>query len=109
MFCRAQEQASKTWSWYKSKDDSYIFDLFVGQLESALKCSECRNVSLTFDPFWDLSLPISKVSLVLFYSVIILLRVVVQFNVEFNFKRLKVPLSFSIPRFNLYGRFGLLL
>jgi len=56
----AQEQAAKTWLWYKSKDDSYIFDLFVGQLESALKCSECRNVSLTFDPFWDLSLPIAK-------------------------------------------------
>uniref|UniRef100_H2Z5W2 ubiquitinyl hydrolase 1 n=1 Tax=Ciona savignyi TaxID=51511 RepID=H2Z5W2_CIOSA len=56
----SQEKARSTWKWYNMKDDSFIFDLFVGQLESSLKCQECGNISLTYDPFWDLSLPISK-------------------------------------------------
>ncbi|XP_076802429.1 ubiquitin carboxyl-terminal hydrolase 2-like [Clavelina lepadiformis] len=55
-----QEKARATWKWYAKKDKSFIFDLFVGQLESSLTCLECGHVSLTYDPFWDLSLPISK-------------------------------------------------
>lgn len=57
---RAQDIARETWNWYGKKDKSFIFDLFVGQLESHLQCSYCNHVSLTYDPFWDLSLPISK-------------------------------------------------
>lgn len=37
-------------------------DLFVGQLKSSLTCTECGYCSTVFDPFWDLSLPIAKVS-----------------------------------------------
>lgn len=37
-------------------------DLFVGQLKSMLKCCNCGYTSVTFDPFWDLSLPIPRVS-----------------------------------------------
>ena len=36
-------------------------DLFVGQLKSVLQCQTCGYRSVTFDPFWDLSLPIPKV------------------------------------------------
>lgn len=36
-------------------------DIFVGQLKSELKFVECGHRSVTFDPFWDLSLPIPKV------------------------------------------------
>jgi ubiquitin carboxyl-terminal hydrolase 2/21 len=32
----------------------------VGQLKSCLKCSTCGYESNTFDPIWDLSLPIKK-------------------------------------------------
>lgn len=39
----------------------YIIDLFVGQLKSTLICQTCGYKSVTFDPFWDLSLPIPKV------------------------------------------------
>nr|CAB3267548.1 ubiquitin carboxyl-terminal hydrolase 2 [Phallusia mammillata] len=55
-----KEKARKTWQWYATRDRSFVYDLFVGQLESSLKCLECGHVSLTFDPFWDLSLPLSK-------------------------------------------------
>lgn len=41
---------------------SYVADIFVGQLKSELKFTECGHRSVTFDPFWDLSLPIPKVS-----------------------------------------------
>lgn len=36
-------------------------DIFVGQLKSELKFDECGHRSVTFDPFWDLSLPVSRV------------------------------------------------
>jgi ubiquitin C-terminal hydrolase len=35
-----------------------------GQLKSTVKCLECGNISITFDPFLTLALPIAK-SLVL--------------------------------------------
>jgi len=33
-------------------------DLFVGQLKSSLVCCHCGHESVTFEPFWDLSLGI---------------------------------------------------
>jgi ubiquitin carboxyl-terminal hydrolase 2/21 len=33
-------------------------DQFVGQLKSTLRCSQCDYESITFEPFWDISLPI---------------------------------------------------
>lgn len=41
-------------------DNSKIVDHFVGQLKSTLKCTYCGHCSVTFDPFWDLSLPIPQ-------------------------------------------------
>ena len=35
-----------------------IVDLFHGQYKSTLVCSKCAKVSITFDPFMTLSLPI---------------------------------------------------
>ncbi|GFY60169.1 ubiquitin carboxyl-terminal hydrolase 2 [Trichonephila inaurata madagascariensis] len=52
--------AFKTWRRYKNTDDSLIVDLFAGQLKSTLKCMSCSNDSITYDPFWDLSLPIPE-------------------------------------------------
>lgn len=37
---------------------SLFIDIFVGQLRSVLTCTHCNYKSVTFDPFWDLSLPI---------------------------------------------------
>ncbi|KAG8184550.1 hypothetical protein JTE90_012639 [Oedothorax gibbosus] len=50
--------AQQIWRRYKEIDDSLIVDLFAGQLKSTLKCTTCNNDSITYDPFWDLSLPI---------------------------------------------------
>lgn len=51
-------RADLMWNWYSKTENSPIKDLFVGQLKSTLRCTVCDNTSVTFDPFWDLSLPI---------------------------------------------------
>ncbi|KAK3107058.1 hypothetical protein FSP39_006027 [Pinctada imbricata] len=58
-FSSDQEKAKEYWRVYLTYDNSYIVDLFVGQLRSTLKF-DCGHASTTFDPFWDLSLPIPK-------------------------------------------------
>ncbi|XP_043663752.1 putative uncharacterized protein DDB_G0277255 isoform X1 [Vespula pensylvanica] len=52
------EKAAESWKRYLRSEDSMIVDLFVGQLRSSLRCTFCDHVSVTLDPFWDLSLPI---------------------------------------------------
>ncbi|XP_073965160.1 ubiquitin carboxyl-terminal hydrolase 2-like [Choristoneura fumiferana] len=51
-------KATEAWSRYLRMEDSHVGDIFIGQLKSTLRCTHCRNDSVTFDPFWDLSLPI---------------------------------------------------
>ncbi|CAG9814816.1 unnamed protein product [Phaedon cochleariae] len=54
------EKALESWSRYLRMDNSKIVDHFVGQLKSTLRCTLCGHCSVTFDPFWDLSLPIPQ-------------------------------------------------
>ncbi|XP_055371373.1 ubiquitin carboxyl-terminal hydrolase Usp2 isoform X2 [Condylostylus longicornis] len=56
------KKADLTWEWYSKVENSMIKDLFVGQLKSTLKCTTCGNTSVTFDPFWDLSVPLPSSS-----------------------------------------------
>ncbi|XP_064651621.1 ubiquitin carboxyl-terminal hydrolase 2-like [Lineus longissimus] len=57
---RDGDKALLYWKRYIRMDYSKIVDIFVGQLKSTLKCTDCGYCSTTFDPFWDLSLPIPK-------------------------------------------------
>ncbi|KAJ7068863.1 hypothetical protein B0H15DRAFT_871868, partial [Mycena belliarum] len=50
--------AQKSWDGYMLRNDSVIVDLFQGQYQSTLVCPECRKVSITFDPFMYLTLPL---------------------------------------------------
>ncbi|XP_076237701.1 uncharacterized protein LOC143181237 isoform X3 [Calliopsis andreniformis] len=52
------QKAVESWKRYLRSEDSMIVDVFVGQLRSSLHCTACDHVSVTLDPFWDLSLPI---------------------------------------------------
>ncbi|XP_037818431.1 ubiquitin carboxyl-terminal hydrolase Usp2 isoform X1 [Lucilia sericata] len=56
------KKAELTWEWYGRHENSLIRDLFVGQLKSTLRCTTCGNSSVTFDPFWDLSVPLPSSS-----------------------------------------------
>ncbi|XP_022104012.1 ubiquitin carboxyl-terminal hydrolase 15-like [Acanthaster planci] len=50
--------AKESWDNHLRRNDSIITDLFHGQFKSTLVCPECSKVSVTFDPFCFLSLPL---------------------------------------------------
>ncbi|KAH3764859.1 ubiquitin carboxyl-terminal hydrolase 15 [Pelomyxa schiedti] len=52
------EVAKEAWEGHLRRDKSIIVNFFQGQLKSTLVCPDCKNVSITFDPFMYLSLPI---------------------------------------------------
>lgn len=63
ILCFSDEEKSKLyWKRLRRLESSFLQDIFTGQLKSTLKCDDCGYCSTTFDPFWDLSLPIPKVS-----------------------------------------------
>lgn len=51
-----REMADKVWDITKRRDDSVIADLFTGMYKSTLVCPVCDKVSITFDPFNNLTL-----------------------------------------------------
>ncbi|KAK3576537.1 hypothetical protein CHS0354_018043 [Potamilus streckersoni] len=52
------EASMSAWHEYLSKNNSIIVETFQGQFKSTVVCSECNNVSVTFEPFMYLSVPI---------------------------------------------------
>ncbi|KAM4054773.1 ubiquitin carboxyl-terminal hydrolase [Hirsutella rhossiliensis] len=53
-----REMADKVWDITRRRDDSVIADLFTGMYKSTLRCPECGKISITFDPFNNLTLPL---------------------------------------------------
>ncbi|KAL5474915.1 hypothetical protein EMCRGX_G026942 [Ephydatia muelleri] len=52
------EVAKQAWKVHRMRNDSFLVDFFQGQFRSTLVCSECSKVSVTFDPFMTMSVPI---------------------------------------------------
>ncbi|CAE6475711.1 unnamed protein product [Rhizoctonia solani] len=50
--------AQETWDGHTLRNDSIISDLFQGMYQSTLTCPDCGKISVTFDPFLSLSLPL---------------------------------------------------
>ncbi|PRT54904.1 putative ubiquitin carboxyl-terminal hydrolase 12 [Wickerhamiella sorbophila] len=53
-----KELADQCWDLHRKRNDSVILDLFTGLYKSTVVCPECGKVSVTFDPFSDLTLPL---------------------------------------------------
>ena len=53
--------AREAWERHLQRDNSIIVDLFQAQLKSTLICPVCAKISITFDPFMYLSVPIPSV------------------------------------------------
>lgn len=53
-----RKMAEQVWDITRRRDDSVIADLFTGMYKSTLKCPECGKISITFDPFNNLTLPL---------------------------------------------------
>ncbi|XP_068124825.1 ubiquitin carboxyl-terminal hydrolase 32 isoform X2 [Hyperolius riggenbachi] len=52
------EVAAEAWDNHLRRNKSIVVDLFHGQLRSQVKCKTCGHVSVRFDPFNFLSLPL---------------------------------------------------
>ncbi|XP_064456401.1 ubiquitin carboxyl-terminal hydrolase 4-like [Ornithodoros turicata] len=50
--------AEEAWEKYKAANRSVVVDTFQGQLQSKVVCSECGHVSLTYEPFMYLPVPL---------------------------------------------------
>ncbi len=50
--------AEESWQDHKKRNDSIIVDTFHGLLKSTLNCLVCNEISIKFDPFCYLSLPL---------------------------------------------------
>ena len=53
-----QEASLEAWNKHIFRNESIICDLFHGQYKSTLHCSDCKRISITFDPYLMLTLPI---------------------------------------------------
>nr|GME10324.1 ubiquitin carboxyl-terminal hydrolase 8 [Ipomoea batatas] len=58
-----EEVADEYWKNHRARNDSIIVDVCQGQYRSKLVCPVCRKVSITFDPFMYLSLPLPSTSM----------------------------------------------
>jgi ubiquitin carboxyl-terminal hydrolase 4/11/15 len=50
--------ADEAWFNFLKRNQSIIVDLMYGQYKSVLDCPKCNNISVQFDPFLMVSLPI---------------------------------------------------
>ncbi|XP_053576788.1 ubiquitin carboxyl-terminal hydrolase 19 isoform X2 [Bombina bombina] len=55
-----EEVADEAWLRHKMRNDSFVVDLFQGQYKSKLVCPVCSKVSITFDPFLYLPVPLPQ-------------------------------------------------
>ena len=52
--------AEEAWKNHLQRNDSIIVDMFHGLFKSTLVCPDCERVSVTFDPYGFLSLPLTR-------------------------------------------------
>lgn len=52
------EVAARSWEGYLRRNRSPLIQLFHGMLKSRIECPDCQKVSITFDPFLYLPLPL---------------------------------------------------
>ncbi|XP_057975187.1 ubiquitin carboxyl-terminal hydrolase 8-like [Malania oleifera] len=61
--CPDEEIADEYWQNHLARNDSVIVDVCQGQYRSTLVCPVCKKLSVTFDPFMYLSLPLPSTTM----------------------------------------------
>eukprot|EP00347_Sterkiella_histriomuscorum_P019890 403339921 len=56
-----EDVANEYWEGFKQREKSVLVDLFYGQLKSRVQCTVCGKISISFDPFNMLSVPIPQI------------------------------------------------
>ena len=59
--------AKRFWDFHKLRNNSVIVDLFHGQYKSTITCPDCHRISVTYDPFTAVGIPIPKLKKVDIY------------------------------------------
>jgi len=54
------EASNRWWETHQKRDNSMIMDLFSGQYKSTLRCPFCDKISITYDQFSCLELPLEN-------------------------------------------------
>ena len=55
-----EECAKRFWEANLIRNDSVITDLFCGLFKSTITCPKCNKVSITFEPFYSINLPLKE-------------------------------------------------
>ena len=55
-----EECSKRFWDANLKRNDSIITDLFCGQFKSTVICTNCNWISITFEPFYSISLPLKE-------------------------------------------------
>jgi hypothetical protein len=107
---KSESKASnEAWINYLTRNQSIIVELFCGQYKSTISCLTCKIISIKYDPFYILSLPIPDLEYVELKIVFINYNLAFgsfMFNIKIeqdakvlNLRR-KISKSFKIPLFN---------
>lgn len=97
--------AEEAWENHLRRNQSIIVDLFHGQLKSQVRCKECGHLSVRFDPFNYLSLPLPMDSCIHLEVIVtrldgsVPIKYGIRLNMDEKYKALKKELSrlTSIP------------
>ncbi|XP_071094049.1 ubiquitin carboxyl-terminal hydrolase 32-like isoform X1 [Haliotis cracherodii] len=94
-----EEVALEAWDNHLLRNQSIIVDLFHGQLRSQVRCQECGHVSVRFDPFTYLSLPLPMDSCIHLEIIVnrlegsVPVKYGLRLNMDEKYKTLKKELS----------------
>ncbi|CAN1171125.1 Ubiquitin carboxyl-terminal hydrolase 8, partial [Linum perenne] len=86
------EVADEYWRNHLARNDSIIVDICQGQYKSTLVCPVCRKVSIMFDPFMYLSLPLPSTSM----------RTMTLTIISTDGSNLPSPCTISVPKFGKF-------
>ena len=82
-----EECSRRFWESNLKRNDSIITDLFCGQFKSTIICPKCNWISITFEPFYSLNLPIKRNK--------------IKQNKQFIYKNLDEYQFFYIPKYGI--------
>lgn len=84
--------AIESWNNHLKRNQSKIQELMHGQFKSILDCPDCKKVSITFDPYMMISLPIPTVEYTKFFLYFV-------FN---TYERIPIKITFNMPSNTTY-------
>lgn len=87
-----EEVADEYWRNHLARNDSIIVDVCQGQYRSTLVCPVCKKVSVTFDPFMYLSLPLPSTTT----------RTMNLTVMSTDGSTMPLPITVSVPKYGKY-------